>query len=109
MHKTTAQPPRTRRCACGRRHRKWTAVAKCRWPRAVWVVGDGPYASVAHCVARRAHDPHFGRAYADSQTVMLFPTRPAAEHAVAFIDRLACGGVCTGPSGHEIVDLGADR
>jgi hypothetical protein len=66
----------TRRCdVCDRQHRRWHTQAKCCWPRAIWVAGDGRWATVAYCVARRAWKPYFGRAYRDSQTVMLHATR----------------------------------
>lgn len=72
-----------------RPRRDFAATARRRWPAAEWVIGDGPYASVAHCGVI---------------TVMLFAAKPEAEEAKAFIDHLACGGACTRE--HEIVDLG---
>lgn len=94
----------TRRCdVCDRQHRRWHTQAKRWWPRAIGIIGSGRYATVAHCVARRASDPYFGSAYRDSQTVMLHATRIDAEHTQAFIDATGCGGVSYGY--HRIVDL----
>jgi hypothetical protein len=64
------------------------AAARDRWPYAAWIIGDGPWASVAYC---------------DDPTVMLFGTQAEADHARAFIDRLACGHACVRQ--HEIVHL----
>ena len=30
----------------GRRYQTWRTIAQCRWPRALWVQGSGPWASV---------------------------------------------------------------
>ena len=38
---------------CGKRHRTIGVVARCCWPKTVWVQGDGPYATVSRCVAAR--------------------------------------------------------
>jgi hypothetical protein len=65
------------------------AEARRRWPAAAWVIGDGPWASVAYC---------------DTTTVMLFATQAEAERAQSFIDRLACGHACVRE--HELVELG---
>ena len=65
-------------------------TARRRWPAAEWIIGNGRYASVAYC---------------DVTTVILFETQAEAEHAKAFIDRLACGHACLRE--HEIVNLGA--
>jgi hypothetical protein len=77
---------------CGRAHRTWRALAKCRWRKAEWVSGNGRFASVSYCPR--------------GITVQLYADRVEAEQAKAFIDRLACGGRCIGPSGHKIADLG---
>lgn len=103
----TRPPAHRRRCDCGVHHRKWTTFAKCQWPRAIWIYGDGPIATVAHCVAARAWEPYFGRSYIDSQTVMLHPTREDALLVLDWIGATGCGGVCAGTSGHELVDLEA--
>jgi hypothetical protein len=68
------------------------AEARRRRPAAAWIIGDGPYASVA---------------YWDETTVMLFATKGEAAHAKAFIDRLACGHACLRE--HELAHLEADH
>jgi hypothetical protein len=82
------QPPVTCR-RCYRRHRHWRTVAQCRWPRVLWVMGTGPWASVSYC--------HPGC------TVQLYPTEAEALKAKALIDRLACGGRCH--RHHRVIDL----
>jgi hypothetical protein len=67
--------------------------ARRRWPKAIWIIGAGEYASVSRCPP----DP----------TVMLFETRMEAEIAKAVIDDSACGGRCR--RDHEIVFLGAGK
>jgi hypothetical protein len=67
--------------------------ARERWPRAVWIIGRGEYASVSHCPP--------------AATVMLFETRMEAEIAKAQIDDTACGGRCC--RRHEIVYLEKGR
>jgi hypothetical protein len=78
---------------CGRRHRTYSTLARCRWSRAEWVRGDGRWALLAHC---------------DVLTVALHPTLEGAEKERAQIDRTGCGHACS-VSGrrHEIVDLDA--
>lgn len=66
--------------------------ARRRWPAAVWIIGNGPWASVAYCV---------------DTTVMLFATQPEADQAKAFIDRLACGHACL--QEHELVNLDTNQ
>lgn len=73
---------------CGTRHRTYRAVARCRWPRAEWVHGEGRYAVVAYCRV---------------VTVTLHPTPAAAARAKHLIDASACGGRCH--RDHELVDL----
>lgn len=34
---------------CDRRHREWWTLARCVWPKAEWVRGDGPFASASLC------------------------------------------------------------
>jgi hypothetical protein len=67
--------------------------ARRRWRQAIWIIGGGEYASVAHC--------HPGA------TVMLLRTRMEAEIAKGAIDDTGCGGRCSGQ--HEIVYLGKGR
>lgn len=88
---TTTTIPRCRRC--GRRHRSWRALAKCRWPGAHWVGGEGPFASVSSC---RPGD-----------SVELYATRQQAERARARIDEWGCCGGCT--LLHRVVDLAGGR
>lgn len=40
---------------CGRRHRSWHAVAKCRWDRAVWISGNPPPGGSCFAVASACH------------------------------------------------------
>lgn len=81
-----------RRHYCARRHKTYRTLAQCLWPRAVWITGNGPYATLARC----------GRAL----TVQLHPTADAAQVARRVIDSSGCGGSCpcTG-AGHETVRL----
>jgi len=78
-----------RRHNCHAEHRTLRALAKCMWPRAVWVAGEGRYATLAHC---------------DVLTVQLHQTREAAESALGMIDRTGCGGGCH--RHHELIRLG---
>jgi len=78
-----------RRHYCERRHRTYRTLAKCLWPRALWIVGEGPYATLAWCPR--------------GLTVELHRTREAAEEAKACIDVTGCGGLCQGR--HEIIIL----
>lgn len=73
---------------CARRHRAHQTLAECRWPEAAWVVGDGPFALLAHC---------------DMLSISLHDTRAAAEAALARLDELRCCRACDGR--HEIVVL----
>jgi hypothetical protein len=83
-------PPCSR---CGARHRTWRRLARCRWPGAAWVTGEGRFASVSLCPP--------------DVTVMLFREREKAEEAKGLIDRLACGGRCW--KRHRLVDLAGVR
>lgn len=76
---------------CSARHRTYNKMGRCIWRRAAWVVGDGPYATLAHC---------------RTLTVMLHATSEDARHAKAFIDKFGCGGMCSGR--HEIIELRLD-
>jgi hypothetical protein len=71
------------------------AEARKRWPKAIWIIGRGEYASVSHCHPER--------------TVMLCETRMEAEIARAVIDSTGCGGRCIGRAGHEIAYLGKGK
>jgi hypothetical protein len=76
-------------CGCGTRHRSYGTTAKCIWPGALWVVGKGPYVTLAHCPR--------------GLTVMLHYTLAEATDAKCEIDSFGCGGLCEGD--HEIVRL----
>jgi hypothetical protein len=92
-----AQDPEVECPRCERRHRTWNALAKCLWPRSIWVSGNGRYASRSDC-------PHSaGRRLEWGGTVILYDSRQEAEQAKAMIDRLACGGQCW--RRHKVVDL----
>jgi hypothetical protein len=67
-------------------------MAECRWPRAVWVEGEGRFASVSACPP--------------GVTVMLFGARADAERAKRQIDATACGGQCW--KWHRVVDLAGE-
>ncbi|MEV6898347.1 hypothetical protein [Amycolatopsis sp. NPDC051372] len=82
---------------CSRKHRTWTALAKCMWPKASWVEGDGQFATVSKC-------PHSGSPRAT--TVELHPTLTKAEEALAIINDGACGGMCQ--KRHELIQLERD-
>ena len=72
--------------------KSWRAEARKRWGRrAEWIQGDGQFALIAQCRVL---------------TVTLWSTMDEAEKQKDFIDRLACGGGCWGPSAHKIIDLG---
>jgi hypothetical protein len=89
---------------CYRRHRRWYAVASCRFkPGLLWVGGDpdpaGPcFALVSFC--RHPYPPR------PATTVTLWATRAEAEKARVSIDRTGCGGSCT--RRHRIYELGQD-
>lgn len=77
-----------RRHNCDRRHRLYRAMANCIWPRAHWIIGEGPYASVSHC---------------RGTTVELHQTAESAEKAKRTIDASACGGACS--RRHKVIAL----
>jgi len=78
-----------RRHDCTRRHRTYATLARCIWGRrAAWVMGEGPFATLAWC---------------RTLTVSLHRTLEAATEAKGYIDSTSCGGVCTGR--HEIIRL----
>jgi hypothetical protein len=84
--------PKMIRChTCGKSHRAYQGVAKCRWGRrAEWIDGEGPFAVLARCRVL---------------TITLWPTLQEAKDAKAEIDDTGCGGMCS--NRHEIVNLGA--
>ena len=70
------------------RRTPWQQAAHARWPRAPWILGDGPHA-VLGC----------------KQTVTLHTTADDARSAVEWINRTGCGGGCC--RRHRIIDLKA--
>lgn len=73
---------------CSKTHRKYLAMAKCIWPRAEWISGNGPYALLARCRVL---------------TVTLHQEEDSALRYKAMIDSTGCGGMCV--QDHEIVRL----
>ena len=71
----------------------YVARARRKWPRAIWIVGDGPYASVSRCPP--------------GETVMLFPTMAEAETLKNFIDSTRCCESCR--LDHLTVELKINR
>ena len=63
--------------------------ARRKWPGAIWIIGDGPYASVSRCPP--------------GETVMLFGTMAEAEMLKSFIDSTGCGESCR--RDHHAVEL----
>lgn len=85
---------------CGRYHRSWHTLARCRWSPLLWVSGnppaDGPcYATVSRC----AH-PRFRTA---QTTVCLWQTLAEADAAMKMIGATGCGGACS--RDHELVEM----
>lgn len=77
-----------RRHNCIRRHRTYRTFAKCVWPRAAWISGNGPFAVVAYCRVT---------------TVTLHTTASAAQNAIWTINSTGCGGRCS--RHHKLVRL----
>jgi hypothetical protein len=81
---------------CKARHRSPRALAGCIWPRAAWVIGDGPYVLLSHCRVL---------------TVTLYETAELRDRALDALGRHRCGSRCemdhrTGwldPTGHRAV------
>jgi hypothetical protein len=69
----------------------WRKTAKSVRPKALWIEGDGEYASISDCPP--------------GPTICLFETREAAERAKSAIDSIGRGGSCLGKRGHSIVHL----
>src|SRR5262245_57249410 len=74
---------------CGCQHRSWRPFARHLSPRAVWIAGNGRFASLSNC--------------RPAATVALHANRAKAQEAVTLIDKIACGSRCTGR--HEVIDL----
>lgn len=95
---TEKQPPKDtpmtatlttyRRHNCTRRHRTFGALARCIWPRAAWISGEGAFVVVAHCRVT---------------TVTLHADVEAAQSALDTIDGGSCGGRCS--RHHKLVRL----
>lgn len=77
-----------RRHNCTRAHRGYRTFAKCIWPRAIWISGDGPFAAVAYC---------------RQTTITLHADIDAAQTAIDFIDTFGCGGRCS--RHHKLIRL----
>ena len=69
---------------------RFRAVARKRWPRALWVAGNGQFGLVSTCPP--------------GCSVELFERKADAEAVKKTIDDTGCGGCCR--SQHSIVDLG---
>jgi hypothetical protein len=67
--------------------------ARRKWPRAIWIIGDGPYASVSRCPP--------------GDTVMLFGSMAEAETLKSFIDSTGCCESCR--RDHLTVELKINR
>jgi hypothetical protein len=83
---------------CGRRHRTWHAVARCRWRDGLeWVAGNPPasgacWALVSICGGK--------------VTVTLWADREDADRRKRVLDATACGGRCLGWPGHRLHAMG---
>jgi hypothetical protein len=90
-----ARPPAPRELCpyCHAFHRDWHRLAKCRWPRALWVQGNGSYACLALCGGL------------SMQTVELYASLDDAKAAKLAIDETGCGSACWGQHGHTVFDL----
>jgi hypothetical protein len=73
---------------CQSTHRTLNKYARCVWPNAIWVHGEGRYALLAHCAVL---------------TVSLHARLEDAEKWKTIIDTSLCGGRCY--RDHEIVQL----
>jgi hypothetical protein len=73
---------------CGRTHRGFQSLAECIWPTAAYVIGDGPYALIAHC---------------DMLSVALYATAAEAGEARRRLTAVGCGRTCEGQ--HQLAVL----
>lgn len=71
--------------------KSYVSEARSRWPNAVWIIGNGPFASVSTCPPK--------------PSAMLFQSYAEADTARRFIDTTGCGGSCS--SEHTVVELQA--
>lgn len=84
------------RCSrCGKAHRSWVALARCTWPRAYEVSGDGPIAVLLHCRAE-ANRWRYG-SDRRALVVTLCGTWAEAEEVAG----RECGGACRGRPGER--------
>lgn len=79
-----------RQHGCSARHRTYKTLAKCMWPRAEWIYGEGEYALISYCGVT---------------TVTLWPDYQDAVDRKRMIDSTACGGRCSFGPQHKIVRL----
>lgn len=75
---------------CTAAHRTYRTWARCLWPHAHWIIGDGPFATVSRCRYRVL-------------TVQLHRSEQDARVALGFIDGSGCGGACQGR--HDLVKI----
>jgi hypothetical protein len=86
----TWAPPGRHCPSCGKRHRTWHAVARCRWRRGLtWCQGDP--APDAPCWAVVSRCPHYR---GPCTTVSLWPTMAQAESVKLELDETGCGAIC---------------
>lgn len=79
---------------CERNHRTYKAFAKCVWPRAEEVVGEGRLATITRCGSG---------GYRSYVVVHLHSDPSRAQAALDLIDETGCGGRCS--RNHELVEL----
>ncbi len=94
MKATTTSAARPCR-RCGKRHACWYNLARCLYPKAAWISGEGPVALESHCGRRR------------DLTVTLHADVEDAEESRQSIDDAGCGSRCVGA--HRIVHLAERR
>jgi hypothetical protein len=75
--------------ANGRQEHPTVRAARRKWPKAIWIIGSGEYASVSLC--------------RPGTTVMLFETQAEADTAKDFINETGCGGGCRGD--HVVIKI----
>lgn len=85
-----------RRHNCLGTHRRWDTLARCIWPRARWIDGDGEFATVSYCNLG-CHVPDYRRGI----TVELHKTQDGAVKALA--EMAKCGATCNG--NHDLIRL----
>ena len=93
---------------CGRRHRSWGKVADCVWPRAIWILGGEQlrvWAPGGNGVPVRASCYALIARCSPGSTITLWPKLSQALRSKRKVDHTACGHLCMGPAGHEIVKL----